>query len=89
MPQVLAELIWLSKRMNVFQLRATPNSLRFKSGRVGTFTVTPLSNRMRSTLKKKCILSRTIGPPIVPPYCCIVVGASVEIALLGEIVLRG
>jgi len=26
--------------------------------------------RTRSRLKKKCALSRTIGPPTVPPNCC-------------------
>ena len=74
--------------MNVFQLRVTWKSLRFRSGRVGMFTVTPLSRMIRSTLKKKCALSLTIGPPIVPPYCCCVRRRLLEILLLGEVVLR-
>ena len=42
----------------------------------------PLSKRMRSTLKE-AILSRTTGPPMVPP-CCIVVGASSRLLFLAK-----
>ena len=38
--------------------------------------VTDESSRMRSTLPKKCALSRTIGPPSTPPNCCCLDGAS-------------
>ena len=41
---------------------------QFRSGRVGNMFVSPLPMTYRSKLQKKCSLSRTIGPPMVPPY---------------------
>ena len=43
------------------------------SGRAGMLMSSPSSISTRSRLKKKCALSRTTGPPIVPPNCCCLV----------------
>ena len=72
--------VWLafscwSNRTMVFQTRSSVVAAVLNSGRAGMLTVVPRSIITRSRLKKKCALSLTIGPPIVPPNCvCFVSG---------------